>query len=261
MGSLSYSAFDPLFWLHHTNVDRITALYQCIHPDRWLISAPEPQGTFTIPQGQTIDGTTELKPFTYNSRGQYYTSDSSRYPNTFGYSYSEIQDWNQNPTELQRACTAHVSRLYNPPPSVQTPKHKRSIRRRYIPSLRKRVAEQDEIRTWTVSIKVSKFDYPEPFIVRVYIGKPASGDLNEQVGEEAYLGSLYVNQPGDRAYYVSQQRDVVVYDEYDVGRQLWETGVDGQNVKETIAFLKRELGWRVLSVSFLSSLSLSPSLP
>ena len=27
------SRFDPIFWLHHCNVDRMYALWQALHPD------------------------------------------------------------------------------------------------------------------------------------------------------------------------------------------------------------------------------------
>ena len=32
---LDYSAFDPVFWLHHTNIDRLFSIWQAIYPDRY----------------------------------------------------------------------------------------------------------------------------------------------------------------------------------------------------------------------------------
>ena len=35
---LDYSAFDPIFWLHHTNIDRLFSIWQAIYPDRYETS-------------------------------------------------------------------------------------------------------------------------------------------------------------------------------------------------------------------------------
>lgn len=36
MSVVSQAAFDPIFWLHHTNVDRILAIYQAVYTDEWV---------------------------------------------------------------------------------------------------------------------------------------------------------------------------------------------------------------------------------
>jgi tyrosinase len=37
------AAFDPVFMLHHTNVDRQLSLWQALHPDVWISQRTEPQ--------------------------------------------------------------------------------------------------------------------------------------------------------------------------------------------------------------------------
>ncbi|KAL9612930.1 MAG: hypothetical protein Q9167_002513 [Letrouitia subvulpina] len=58
MGLLPQAGFDPVFWLHHNNVDRLLALYQVLHPDQYVPAKAA--------DGPTID--TPLKPF-YKSAG------------------------------------------------------------------------------------------------------------------------------------------------------------------------------------------------
>lgn len=36
MGQVPLAAFDPVFWLHHANVDRILVLWQERFPDVWV---------------------------------------------------------------------------------------------------------------------------------------------------------------------------------------------------------------------------------
>lgn len=33
---LILTQFDPIFWLHHCNIDRILAIYQAMYPDKWM---------------------------------------------------------------------------------------------------------------------------------------------------------------------------------------------------------------------------------
>lgn len=38
MSELDYSAFDPVFWLHHANVDRLFAIWQALNPTSYTIN-------------------------------------------------------------------------------------------------------------------------------------------------------------------------------------------------------------------------------
>lgn len=50
-GHMSYpdvSAFDPIFFLHHCNVDRLFAIWQALHPNSWIPDdGVDQEGTFT----------------------------------------------------------------------------------------------------------------------------------------------------------------------------------------------------------------------
>jgi len=58
MTYLDYSAFDPIFFLHHTMVDRVFALWQGLYPNSYV--APNAAGaqSYTIAQGTIVDGNT-----------------------------------------------------------------------------------------------------------------------------------------------------------------------------------------------------------
>ena len=55
MTILWYAAFDPAFWLHHANVDRLFALWQAINPNSYTVNANTEQPTFAIAQGTHVD--------------------------------------------------------------------------------------------------------------------------------------------------------------------------------------------------------------
>lgn len=46
MGHPGYAAFDPIFWLHHCNVDRIFALWQVLSPNSYVTDQIAVNSTF-----------------------------------------------------------------------------------------------------------------------------------------------------------------------------------------------------------------------
>ena len=46
------------FYLHHCQVDRILALWSALNPGVWVTKSFEEDGTFTIPDGATVDKNT-----------------------------------------------------------------------------------------------------------------------------------------------------------------------------------------------------------
>ncbi|KAF3937797.1 Tyrosinase [Dactylella cylindrospora] len=91
------SSFDPIFWLHHANVDRLFAIWQAIYPNSWFddprSQLPDERGTWSIGAGTRETPRTPLAPFHKDTRGGTYTSDEIRDWTRFGYSYPELQPW------------------------------------------------------------------------------------------------------------------------------------------------------------------------
>ncbi len=56
------AGFDPIFFLHHANVDRLVALWQAFNPQTW-VSPGVSMGTFMYNAGQPIDSSSPLYPF------------------------------------------------------------------------------------------------------------------------------------------------------------------------------------------------------
>ncbi|KAF7857179.1 hypothetical protein EAF04_009420 [Stromatinia cepivora] len=153
MSQLSYSAFDPIFWLHHANVDRLFAMWQAIYTDAWMLLTSDQIGTFTIARGTRDTSASPLTPF-YQPDGETpWTSDAARYTNTPGYSYSSVPDAIiTNATELSANVTATVNAaLYNPEGELSSSKRK-----------------SDEKREWSVAIQVLATALGQRFTVRLY---------------------------------------------------------------------------------------------
>ncbi|MCJ1461686.1 hypothetical protein MMC07_000284 [Pseudocyphellaria aurata] len=75
------AAFDPIFWLHHCNVDRAFAMWQAIHPRE-----NDPSNWFAKQE----DGRRDLKPFRKNKDGVYWNSDDVYDTANLGYTYPTL---------------------------------------------------------------------------------------------------------------------------------------------------------------------------
>ncbi|KAI4228600.1 MAG: hypothetical protein L6R40_008111 [Gallowayella cf. fulva] len=58
MSNIPYSSFDPIFWLHHANTDRLFALWQAVYLDSHFTSQISAFPTYTTDAGKTEDATT-----------------------------------------------------------------------------------------------------------------------------------------------------------------------------------------------------------
>ncbi|KAK8069720.1 hypothetical protein PG994_006336 [Apiospora phragmitis] len=89
MYQTDYSAFDPIFWLHHANVDRLFALWQAVYYNNTYQTQSRTMdgGLYATPPGN-VTGDSPLKPF---YRGDdptsFHTGKTAAAITTFGYTY------------------------------------------------------------------------------------------------------------------------------------------------------------------------------
>lgn len=90
MTYLDYSAFDPVFWLHHTMIDRCFALWQALYPNSYVQPMAALGATFNFPAGTVESATSPLYPFHKDTKGTNYNSNDVKSVSSFGYTYSEL---------------------------------------------------------------------------------------------------------------------------------------------------------------------------
>ncbi|KAG8165382.1 hypothetical protein KVR01_005657 [Diaporthe batatas] len=212
MTIVPFSAFDPLFFLHHCNVDRIFAIWQGLHPDAWIVPEAARVNSYTTSVGQILDSASPLTPFYSNVNGDFWTSDMLRDTAALGYTYSELASSGislSNKTSVlngQAQLTTIVNRLYDSySPNSLKAQSKRSNRRgnpvrhgrdeegwymgrgrRSIASLpvTKIISEQGKYREWIANVRVMRQALDGPFTVNLDLGGPD--------GQTLYVGSMGV---------------------------------------------------------------------
>lgn len=110
----SLSAFDPVFWLHHANVDRLVALWQAIHPNEYVQPTVNKVGTYYLANGSIDTADTPLAPFHDDDATSMWTAAKARDITVFGYTYPELVNTNISASELQKVVTQKVNELYAP---------------------------------------------------------------------------------------------------------------------------------------------------
>ncbi|KAI1474550.1 Di-copper centre-containing protein [Daldinia eschscholtzii] len=95
MSHVPVAAFDPIFWFHHCNVDRMIAIWQMLHDDSWFDPNDirnEDNGTYSIKRGHMDKPDDPLRPF-HKEGGQYWTSSDVREVTALGYTYPGLEKW------------------------------------------------------------------------------------------------------------------------------------------------------------------------
>jgi tyrosinase len=241
MTFLAYSGFDPIFWLHHVQVDRIFNMWQAINPTSQMMGALEP-GTYSLAHNNIDAPMSPLYPFTSTTLGQLITPASSASPAKFNYAYPEVEDWHQTPDQLKANVTAQINQMYDPngiwrntPPLLLLEK-KNALRAGAV------------TREWSVAVKVAKFDLDgNMFRIRMFLGDiPANPE--DWPLSNSLIGTMSVMPPpysGPAPF-----PDIPLFDEWSLTKAVIAAGHDPTNAHDVSRYLKKKLDWRVQRVSF-----------
>ncbi|CVL03756.1 related to tyrosinase precursor (monophenol monooxygenase) [Fusarium mangiferae] len=88
MSFISTAAFDPIFWMHHCQIDRLFAIWQAANGKEHWFNELEPEDQ---PLGDA-DLTPFRKSFPEDKEKQYWNSHLARQTADFGYAYPELAD-------------------------------------------------------------------------------------------------------------------------------------------------------------------------
>jgi tyrosinase len=165
---LDYSSFDPIFWLHHTNIDRLLALYQVVSPNTYMTTGPVTRPMAQWNQGEIKNSNSPLKPFTKNTAGDYFTSEDVRNTRALGYTYPETSG---SPTAA--SVRAAIASLYGP----NTSNKKRSTATGQYEG---RAFKEGDYHT-VMTIVANKFVMDGSYTVHCFIGDINAGNSTSNV--------------------------------------------------------------------------------
>ncbi|CAG8584266.1 17020_t:CDS:2, partial [Cetraspora pellucida] len=117
-GHMTYvdlASFEPVFFFHHSNMDRLFALWQGAFPDSWIPKKPNINGTYTELINEELDENSDLTPFR-KTKTEFWKSSDVRDFEKLGYTYLEWQKLkSQGPKKIQ----SYLLELYKPDPHCE----------------------------------------------------------------------------------------------------------------------------------------------
>ncbi|GJD05139.1 tyrosinase [Colletotrichum higginsianum] len=100
------AAFDPIFYMHHCNIDRLFAIWQVLHENSWFKDVKGPPATDS------------LTPFHHN-QADYFDSNRARTWLNLGYQYDVLQrDDHETDEKYLERINAYVDKTYRSTGSV-----------------------------------------------------------------------------------------------------------------------------------------------
>jgi tyrosinase len=117
MSYLDYAAFDPFFFIHHANVDRLLAMLQWTSPYTYVVEGAINRPMAQWNAGEVKNENSPLKPFTKDTTGNFFTSVDVTQTRSLGYFYPE--------TASRQAgdVIAAINRLYGQGETPITKRH------------------------------------------------------------------------------------------------------------------------------------------
>ncbi|KAI0022596.1 hypothetical protein F4780DRAFT_185715 [Xylariomycetidae sp. FL0641] len=211
---IAYSSFDPLFFLHHANLDRIFAMWQVVHNDTYVVPTPALYASHTTDNNQIEDAQTPLTPF-FSNETAFWTSDMVRDHKVFGYTYAEVAT--NNRTDVITA----INRLYTQyTPATMTVQQRKKPESAHQMSAMggklwktpgmswnrlvsdhppvEAIFEDGAYREWVANIRVNKHALNSSFSVHLFLGSPPP-DSTDWPTSPNLIGSLGIFAGNDRS--------------------------------------------------------------
>ena len=245
---LATAAFDPVFWLHHCNTDRLFALWQTLHPAKYGATQSAPHNTWTIAQGTSQNKNSPLTPFARDSSGNFWTTAQvQNWASTFHYTYPEYA----NSDGSKAAITDAVNKLYGPNASTGTAKFKRADNSTMTNSTMSNttttaplVANNGSLYQYVANIQTPRYDLNGSYYVFLFLGQPSSENPETWLYDSNLVGPMGVlAQDGKVGMNVSVTGSIPLTssltDKYYAG-ELTDLS------QETVGpYLKEQLSWRI----------------
>ncbi|KAA1471771.1 photo-regulated tyrosinase [Dentipellis sp. KUC8613] len=267
MGWPEVAGFDPIFYLHHANVDRMLSLWAALNPDIWVTAGSAVKGTWTIPPTATIDSATSLAPF-WNSAttDSQWTSNKVNSDRTLGYTYPEFNGLDMgNKQAVRLAIGRIVHQLYGggsigtfaslaPGPRLDAPISRLESTRGVSATEADASLSQAEatIWDWTARVHVEQYAVGGSFSVLLFLGDVPSDPAQWHTSAN-FVGAqhAFVNGVPERCENCRGQGDLVVegFVHLDEGiAKLYSGGPASLEPDVIKPYLSNELHWRVQKI-------------
>lgn len=260
MGDLSVAAFDPIFYLHHCQIDRLLSLWSAVHPGVWV--SPD--------RGQSAS--TELLPF-WNTPQSKWSSSALKDTTKFNYTYPEFVGVDMSNPSTPAYFKQLIEYLYNNGAAPkQVPRVAAANTTPAAPGVQMRALATHESQAlfavggassatvaanhpppldttnWTARIQCNQFEVKSSFTVYIFLGKESEipNDPKQWHGSPLLVGcnDIFVNSKPEHCSNCTQNADLATEGYVQLDDALHKSI---KSVQEDVVkpYLKENLHWRV----------------
>ncbi|EIN06741.1 Di-copper centre-containing protein [Punctularia strigosozonata HHB-11173 SS5] len=257
MADPSYAAFDPIFWLHHSNVDRLLALWQALNPTAGVFAKDGPEGEIA---------NDDLTPF-WNGPTTFYKSteaDVSTWTD-LNYTYPEFVGLEgQSQDQITTAIRNKVNQLYgarpiqaNSPvaipssvdlasqaPVAASPVSFLSLMPPAQAGAQAPAAAPTHFVEWYVRIRSKRFEIGKSYTILIFLGEPPENPAQWRTSPNlAGIHAEFVNSHPQGCPNCNDQRDMITEGFVSITESLKHRGFEERPEAEIDAYLKENLHW------------------
>ncbi|KIL95361.1 hypothetical protein FAVG1_00097 [Fusarium avenaceum] len=237
-GHMTYvplSAFDPLFLLHHTMTDRLVAIWQALNPDSWLLPMAAGENSFTTLKGEIQDAQSPLTPFLASEDGTFWTSDTSRTTEAFGYAYNDTDLTGKQKEDLRQELTRKVTQWWGTP-NIITLQSNSGIMSSDESSPARYYTE------WIANVRVKVEALDGRFGIHFFLGDPSSNwedwDRDDGSDKNSHIGTVAIF-----AMNRNSGSDAMISGTLPLTAALIQRGIEPEDAE---SYLREQLQFRVL---------------
>ncbi|KAJ8077639.1 hypothetical protein PM082_002072 [Marasmius tenuissimus] len=245
MGEASVAGFDPIFYMHHAQVDRLLSLWASQNPDVWVTPSKSLNGTWTIPKHGEIDKDTALTPF-WNAEPSYWTSAKIMDTASLGYTYPDFNEpLPGEPTgPLPTIIAKNINRLY------AGATFNKLLSQRAVAESQDSAA-QLRVWEWTARIHVKKYEVGGSFSIPLFVGSVPENP-EEWLTSENFVGGHYVfvnSTPENCGNCLTRLDNIVEGFVHLNDALLTRSGLESLESSDVVSYLKKNLHWRAAKTS------------
>ncbi|VDC02340.1 unnamed protein product [Peniophora sp. CBMAI 1063] len=255
MADPAVAGFDPIFFLHHANVDRLLSFWRALHPNEWVTPGSAGLGNWTIPANETIGEHTNLAPFR-SDQDNFWISSKMTSTSLLGYTYPEFNGLNMDDAKKVRSTIAgSVLRLYGDSIFTASSKHPTDAR---LYGLQASFTAQENapvpkggIIDWTAHVRVKKFELGGSFAILFSLGKREDipEDLDALRASPSFVGGhhVFANASAEQCANCREQSELVVegYVHLNLAIARLASSLGSFDPQVIVPYLKDNLQWRI----------------
>ncbi|KZV73216.1 tyrosinase [Peniophora sp. CONT] len=248
MSNPTVAAFDPIFWLHLANIDRLISLWEALHPDVLVSQGQSGAGSWTLPRDVQVDSSTELMPFR-ETDSTFWDSSQIMSTEKLGYSYPDFDGLDlANPDTVRLSVALQVSELYGPVRNASANSTGQAN------ATSQQGDSSQPSYDWTVRVQSSVDALNGSYAVLLFVG-PIPEDAAEFRDSHSFVGSHSVWTSA-----VMPGSDNVESFVHLNGALSQRAGISSTDPEAVAPFLTQNIGWRVVKDDELVGAEQVPSL-